>query len=318
MAANCAHKSTFRDRGRLSISVQSCDRSARSCAFRNFHDRVPSLFVPGLNCTGGSVRAADRGALAELALSRRRSLARRHDPGNRRGHPRRQRREGSRSPVFRSAATSLSRCCVRRRTASRGSRCSTRRRRRRSDAARDRRLHLLAMVQEGRFVEAEQEHWPDVVHPSRYGDVALREIKMRMAQELGPDLWRRHIAAIMGRAGFAADAGRREGADPRPRGRRRPADASGAGEGDGGGHCPCPSRRGSGMRPYGADRAPRCGERRAGRLDAPEPVLGRFSLSRALLPKCSRVSTGVPAGSRIALRASGKVAAPMPCRRNAL
>lgn len=69
-----------------------------------------------------------------------------------------------------------------------------------SDAARDRRLQLLVMVQAGRFVEAEQAHWPDVVHPSRYSDVALRETKMRMAQELGPDLWRRHIAAIMDRA----------------------------------------------------------------------------------------------------------------------
>lgn len=69
-----------------------------------------------------------------------------------------------------------------------------------SDAARERRLELLAMVQDGRFIEAEQAHWPDVVHPSRYGDVALRDIKIRMAQDLGPDLWRRHIVAIMGRA----------------------------------------------------------------------------------------------------------------------
>ena len=49
-------------------------------------------------------------------------------------------------------------------------------------------------------MEAEQAHWPDVVHPSRYGDVALSEIKMRMARELGPALWRRHITAIMDRA----------------------------------------------------------------------------------------------------------------------
>lgn len=69
-----------------------------------------------------------------------------------------------------------------------------------SDAARERRLELLAMVQEGRFAEAEQAQWPEVVHPSRYGDVALRETKERMALDLGPDLWRRHIAAIMDRA----------------------------------------------------------------------------------------------------------------------
>lgn len=69
-----------------------------------------------------------------------------------------------------------------------------------SDAARQRRLELLVMVQEGRFAEAEQAHWPDVVHPSRYGDVALRETKERMARDTGPDLWRRHVAAIMARA----------------------------------------------------------------------------------------------------------------------
>ena len=69
-----------------------------------------------------------------------------------------------------------------------------------TEAARERRLELLVMVQDGRFAEAEQAHWPDVVHPSRYGDVALRDTKVRMAQDLGPDLWRRHIAAIMARA----------------------------------------------------------------------------------------------------------------------
>ena len=69
-----------------------------------------------------------------------------------------------------------------------------------SNAARERRLELLAMVQEGRFAEAEQAQWPEVVHPSRYGDAALRDTKMRMAKDLGPELWRRHVAAIMARA----------------------------------------------------------------------------------------------------------------------
>ena len=64
---------------------------------------------------------------------------------------------------------------------------------------RDDRLQSLAMVESGRFVEAEQAHWPKVVHSSRYGDRALRVLKMRRAQAGGPDLWMRHTAAIMDR-----------------------------------------------------------------------------------------------------------------------
>jgi pimeloyl-ACP methyl ester carboxylesterase len=68
-----------------------------------------------------------------------------------------------------------------------------------TEAAREKRLRLIALVEAGRFAEAEQAQWPDVVHPSRYGDTALREIKTRMAQELGPEQWLRHVRAIMAR-----------------------------------------------------------------------------------------------------------------------
>lgn len=68
-----------------------------------------------------------------------------------------------------------------------------------TEVARERRLQLAALVEAGRFTEAEQAQWPHVVHPSRYGDVALREIKTRMAHELGPQQWLRHARAIMER-----------------------------------------------------------------------------------------------------------------------
>ena len=69
-----------------------------------------------------------------------------------------------------------------------------------SDEARARRLQLVAMVEAGRFAEAEQAQWPNVVHPSRYGDTVLRETKLRMALDAGQARWLRHVAAIMARA----------------------------------------------------------------------------------------------------------------------
>ena len=69
-----------------------------------------------------------------------------------------------------------------------------------TEASRTRRLELVAMVEAGRFLEAEQAQWPAVVHPSRLGDTALREIKMRMAAQTGPRQWLAHTAAIMDRA----------------------------------------------------------------------------------------------------------------------
>lgn len=68
------------------------------------------------------------------------------------------------------------------------------------DERRPDRLEAIALVERGGFVEAEQTQWPKVVHPSRYGDTSLRDIKMRMALRQGPELWRRHTSAIMDRA----------------------------------------------------------------------------------------------------------------------
>ena len=69
-----------------------------------------------------------------------------------------------------------------------------------TDAARARRVQLMPLMREGRIAEAEQAHWSDVVHASRIGDTALWDIKLRMAQTIGSDLWLRHATAIMDRA----------------------------------------------------------------------------------------------------------------------
>lgn len=69
-----------------------------------------------------------------------------------------------------------------------------------TEAARARRMHIIPLMQEGRVAEAEQAHWPDVVHPTRLGDTKLWQTKLRMAEQLGPKLWLRHTAAIMDRA----------------------------------------------------------------------------------------------------------------------
>ena len=68
-----------------------------------------------------------------------------------------------------------------------------------SDAARERRLPLIALAQAGRFNEVPQAVWPFSVHPSRYGDAALRAATVRMAAETGAHTWLRHVQAVMSR-----------------------------------------------------------------------------------------------------------------------
>ena len=69
-----------------------------------------------------------------------------------------------------------------------------------TDSARERRLQLMPLMRDGRIAEAEQAHWADVVHRSRVGDTNLWDIKLRMAQTLGSEVWLRHTTAMMDRA----------------------------------------------------------------------------------------------------------------------
>jgi pimeloyl-ACP methyl ester carboxylesterase len=62
-----------------------------------------------------------------------------------------------------------------------------------------RRLSIIAMIREGRFEEAMEANFPLLVHPSRVDDVALRERMRLTRQDTGPEVYLRHIAAIMGR-----------------------------------------------------------------------------------------------------------------------
>ncbi|MCC6919486.1 MAG: alpha/beta fold hydrolase [Alphaproteobacteria bacterium] len=41
--------------------------------------------------------------------------------------------------------------------------------------------------------------WPNLVHPARHEDLALRRVFIEMAEELGPDAFARQIEAIIGR-----------------------------------------------------------------------------------------------------------------------
>lgn len=68
-----------------------------------------------------------------------------------------------------------------------------------SDAAREKRLPRIALAETGRFNEMTQAVWPEAVHPSRYGDAALRAVVSRMAEETGPQTWLRHTQAVMAR-----------------------------------------------------------------------------------------------------------------------
>ncbi len=70
-----------------------------------------------------------------------------------------------------------------------------------SDAARERRLPLIALAQAGRFDEVAQAVWPLSVHRSRHGDAALRSVASRMAADTGPQTWLRQVRAVMARPG---------------------------------------------------------------------------------------------------------------------
>jgi len=62
-----------------------------------------------------------------------------------------------------------------------------------------RRRPLMELAKSGRFAEIPDLQFPVFVHKNRHGDVALRQLVRTMAEETGPDAFRRQQEAIIGR-----------------------------------------------------------------------------------------------------------------------
>jgi pimeloyl-ACP methyl ester carboxylesterase len=62
-----------------------------------------------------------------------------------------------------------------------------------------RRHDLVDLARRGRLVEVADRLFPVLVHPSRHGDEAARELVRRMASETGPEAFLRQQQAIIGR-----------------------------------------------------------------------------------------------------------------------
>jgi pimeloyl-ACP methyl ester carboxylesterase len=61
------------------------------------------------------------------------------------------------------------------------------------------RLPRIELAKAGRFAEIPDGQFPQMVHRSRHGDAALKSINRTMALECGPDVFLRHMQAIIGR-----------------------------------------------------------------------------------------------------------------------
>lgn len=68
-----------------------------------------------------------------------------------------------------------------------------------SDEARQQRLRMVALAQQGKLPLAVELNYPRSVHPSRADDAALRAAVQAMAQETGVDAFVRQQTAIMSR-----------------------------------------------------------------------------------------------------------------------
>lgn len=63
----------------------------------------------------------------------------------------------------------------------------------------ERRVPQIELARSGRFSEIHELQWPFFVHTNRHGDMALKEIVRRMADETGPEAFLRQQRAIMTR-----------------------------------------------------------------------------------------------------------------------
>ncbi|MDF2739851.1 MAG: alpha/beta hydrolase [Actinomycetia bacterium] len=63
-----------------------------------------------------------------------------------------------------------------------------------------RRRHAqIALARSGRFAEVPDQQFPLLIHPSRHGDAAVRELVRQMAEETGAEAFVRQQQAIIGR-----------------------------------------------------------------------------------------------------------------------
>jgi len=62
-----------------------------------------------------------------------------------------------------------------------------------------RRQTQIALAHGGRFAEVADQQFPLLIHPSRHGDPAIRELVRLMADETGPEAFIRQQRAIIGR-----------------------------------------------------------------------------------------------------------------------
>lgn len=72
----------------------------------------------------------------------------------------------------------------------------------------ERRRAQIALAEKGRFTEIVDLQFPMLVHRSRHGDAALRQVIRRMAEETGPDAFIRQQTAIMNRPDSRGDLAR--------------------------------------------------------------------------------------------------------------
>ena len=62
------------------------------------------------------------------------------------------------------------------------------------------RLPRIALAESGHFAEETDVQFPKLVHRSRHGDTALKDLVRAMAEETGSDAFLRQMQAVMGRA----------------------------------------------------------------------------------------------------------------------
>ena len=129
-----------------------------------------------------------------------------------------------------------------------------------------RRLGQIELARGGRFGEIADQQFPLLVHRSRHGDAAARELVRLMADETGPEAFIRQQQAIMGRPRLAAGARRHRLPDAGAGRRRRPADPAGVVGGDGRRHPGRAAGRGGRRRSPEHPRPARAGHRGAGGL----------------------------------------------------
>ena len=75
--------------------------------------------------------------------------------------------------------------------------------------AQERRRANIALAESGRFAEVIEALWPALVHPSRLGDGALKQIHVAMCHDVGPEAYVRQQKADERQARYKRASSRR-------------------------------------------------------------------------------------------------------------